>query len=98
MFPGETAKKRRGFPSFLKSRKSPCQSGCGTIAMRYPAASIERPITAGPKEGWSMYASPVKRIISNSSQPRKVHSFFVVGRKSVSKYLFSKTILSKFEL
>ena len=51
MFPGETAKKRRGFPSFLKSRKSPCQSGCGTIAMRYPAASIERPITAGPKEG-----------------------------------------------
>ena len=34
MAPGDTPKKRRGRPSFLKSRKSPCQSGCGTMATR----------------------------------------------------------------
>ena len=52
--PGEMPKKRRGRPSFLKSRKSPCQSGCGTMATRNPSASNIRPITAAPKDGWSI--------------------------------------------
>ena len=35
IFPDVTPKNKRGLPSFLKSRKSSCQFGCGTIAKHH---------------------------------------------------------------
>jgi len=49
----EMAKNMRGFPSFLKSRKSSRQFGCGSIATRSPSCSKRRLTTACPKLGWS---------------------------------------------
>ena len=48
-----TPKNNFGRPIFLKSLRSSCQFGCGTIATLSPSLSIILPITADPNAGWS---------------------------------------------
>ena len=57
-----------------------CQSGWATMPTRKPWASSVRPITAMPKLGWSTYASPVTRMMSQLSQPSLSISARLIGR------------------
>ena len=49
-------------------------------------------MTAAPKAGWSMEASPVKRTTSTESQPRWRASLTVVGRKAIEIGCFRFTV------
>ena len=57
---------------------------------RNPWDSSSRPISAIPKLGWSMYASPVTTMISQLSQPRSSISARVVGRNGAIPNRFAQ--------
>jgi len=79
--PDEMPKKSRGFPSAVISRLL-FQSGWAIIPTEKPASQRTRPMRAVPNEGWSTYASPVTRMISNCPIPRASPSFLERGRKA----------------
>jgi hypothetical protein len=56
------------------------QSGWAMMPTRKPWFSSMRPITAMPKLGWSTYASPVTKTMSQLSQPSWVISARLIGK------------------
>ncbi len=76
--------------------------GCGTTATLYPSLSKTLAITAAPKEGWSIKASPVKSTTSTFFQPSVSSSLTLVGNcaliLSIENYILSGSLIPRISI